>query len=258
MRRVPDFWLSVLTDLQSRGVEDILIACVDGLTGFAQAIEALYPQTIVQHCIIHQIRHTLRYVTWTDQTAFMQDLRRVYQAKTREEGERNLGELAEKWRRRYPAAIRSWETNWSELSSFFDFPAQIRRLIYTNNAIEGYHRQLRKVTKNKAVFLTPKSVRKLLYLAHRNIQKKWSAPIPNWAKIRNQLAIRFEGRFCSNQHEWVPAGFRLDPQTLTAADNVLSSYRRRMTERRKPPGQHRRSFQFGTLSAAVRSSPSGC
>ena len=136
-----------------------------------------------------------RYVTWTDQTAFMQDLRRVYQAKTREEGERNLGELAEKWRRRYPAAIRSWETNWSELSSFFDFPAQIRRLIYTNNAIEGYHRQLRKVTKNKAVFPTPKSVRKLLYLAHRNIQKKWSAPIPNWAKIRNQLAIRFEGRF---------------------------------------------------------------
>jgi len=190
-----NFWLSVLTDLQSRGVEDILIACVDGLTGFAQAIEALYPQTIVQRCIIHQIRHTLRYVTWTDQTAFMQDLRRVYQAKTREEGERNLHELAGKWRRRYPAAIRSWETNWNELSTFFDFPAQIRRLIYTNNAIEGYHRQLRKVTKNKAVFPTPKSVRKLLYLAHKNIQKKWSAPIPNWAKIRNQLAIRFEGRF---------------------------------------------------------------
>jgi transposase-like protein len=190
-----NFWLSVLSDLQSRGVEDILIACVDGLTGFPDAIEAIYPDTIVQRCIIHQIRHTLRYVTWSDQKEFMQDLRPVYQAKTREEGETNLLQLAEKWGDRYPAAIRSWENNWTELSTFFDFPAQIRRLIYTNNAIEGYHRQLRKVTKNKAVFPTPKSVRKLLYLAQMNIQKKWSMPIPNWAKIRNQLAIRFEGRF---------------------------------------------------------------
>ena len=190
-----NFWLSVLSDLQSRGVEDILIACVDGLTGFSAAIEAIYPETIVQRCIIHQIRHTLRYVTWSDQKEFMQDLKPVYQAKTREEGETNLLQLAETWVDRYPAAIRSWETNWTELSTFFDFPAQIRRLIYTNNAIEGYHRQLRKVTKNKAVFPTPKSVRKLLYLAQMNIQKKWSMPIPNWAKIRNQLAIRFEGRF---------------------------------------------------------------
>lgn len=190
-----NFWLSVLSDLQSRGVEDILIACVDGLTGFAEAIEAIYPETIVQRCIIHQIRHTLRYVTWSDQKEFMQDLRPVYQAKTREEGETNLLKLAEKWGDRYPAAIRSWENNWTELSTFFDFPAQIRRLIYTNNAIEGYHRQLRKVTKNKAVFPTPKSVRKLLYLAQMNIQKKWSMPIPNWARMRNQLAIRFEGRF---------------------------------------------------------------
>ena len=190
-----NFWLNVLTDLQSRGVEDILIACVDGLTGFPDAIGAIYPETIVQRCIIHQIRHTLRYVTWSDQKAFMKDLRQVYQAKTREEGETNLLKLAEEWGDRYPAAIRSWEHNWSELSAFFDYPAQIRRLIYTNNAIEGYHRQLRKVTKNKAVFPTPKSVRKLLYLAHANIQKKWTMPIPNWAKIRNQLAIRFDGRF---------------------------------------------------------------
>ena len=190
-----NFWLSVLSDLQNRGVEDILISCVDGLNGFTEAIEAVFPETIVQRCIIHQIRHTLRYVTWSDQKEFMQDLRPVYQAKTREEGETNLLQLAEKWGDRYPAAIRSWENNWTELSTFFDFPAQIRRLIYTNNAIEGYHRQLRKVTKNKGVFPTAKSVRKLLYLAQMNIQKKWSIPIPNWAKIRNQLAIRFEGRF---------------------------------------------------------------
>ena len=190
-----NFWLNVLSDLQSRGVDDILISCVDGLTGFSEAIEAIYPETIIQRCIIHQIRHTLRYVTWSDQKEFMRDLKPVYQGKTREEGEANLLKLAEKWGDRYPAAIRSWENNWTELSTFFDFPAQIRRLIYTNNAIEGYHRQLRKVTKNKGVFPTPKSVRKLLYLAHMNIQKKWSMPIPNWARIRNQLAIRFEGRF---------------------------------------------------------------
>ena len=190
-----NFWLNVLTDLQSRGVEDILIACVDGLTGFSAAIEAIFPQASVQRCVIHQIRHTLRYVTWSDQKEFMKDLKTVYQAKTREEGETNLLKLAETWGDRYPAAIRSWENNWTELSTFFDYPVQIRRLIYTTNAIEGYNRQLRKVTKTKAVFPTPKSIRKLLYLAHVDIQKKWSMPIANWAKIRNQLAIRFEGRF---------------------------------------------------------------
>jgi len=190
-----NFWLNVLTDLQSRGVEDILIACVDGLTGFSSAIEALFPQTSVQRCVIHQIRNTLRYVTWSDQKEFMQDLKTVYQAKTREEGETNLLKLAETWGDKYPAAIRSWENNWTELSTFFDYPAQIRRLIYTTNAIEGYNRQLRKVTKTTSVFPTPKSIRKLLYLAHVDIQKKWSMPIANWAKIRNQLAIRFEGRF---------------------------------------------------------------
>lgn len=190
-----NFWLNVLTDLQNRGVEDVLIACVDGLTGFADAIAAIFPQTLVQRCIIHQIRHTLRYVTWSDQKEFMRDLKSVYQAGTREEGETALLELLEKWGDKYPAAIRSWEDNWTELSTFFDYPAEIRRLIYTTNTIEGYNRQIRKVTKNKAVFPTPKSIRKLLYLAHQNIAKKWTMPIPHWAKIRNQLAIRFEGRF---------------------------------------------------------------
>lgn len=189
-----NFWLSVLNDLQSRGVDDVLIAGVDGLTGFTEALAAVFPQALVQRCIIHQIRHTLRYVTWKDQKAFLQDLKTVYQASTREEGETNLLQLAETWGPKYPAAIRSWEHNWSELSTFFDYPAEIRRLIYTTNAIEGYHRQLRKVSKNKSVFPTPKSVRKLLYLAQRDIAKKWTMPIPHWAKIRNQLAIRFAGR----------------------------------------------------------------
>lgn len=176
-------------------MEDLLIACVDGLTGFPQAIEAVFPQTIVQRCVIHQIRHTLRYVTWSDQKEFMRDLKGVYQASTREEAEANLLELGEKWGQIYPAAIRSWENNWVELSACFDYPAPIRRLIYTTNIIEGYNRQLRKVTKTKSIFPTAKSIRKLLYLAHSNIEKKWSKPIPNWARIRNQLAIRFEGRF---------------------------------------------------------------
>ena len=189
------FWLSVLSELAERGVKDILIACVDGLSGFGEAINATFPQTLVQRCVIHQIRHSLRYVTWSDQKEFMRDLKQVYRAPTREVGETHLLELAEKWGERYPAAIRSWESNWAELSTFFDYPAEIRRLIYTTNTIEGYNRQLRKVIKTKSLFPTDKSVRKLLYLVHQNIAKKWTMPIANWAKIRNQLAIRFEGRF---------------------------------------------------------------
>jgi putative transposase len=190
-----NFWLNVLADLERRGVEDVLIACVDGLSGFSEAIAAVFPQTLVQRCVIHQIRHSLRYVTWSDRREFVADLKTIYQAPTREMGETNLLKVAEKWSRKYPAAIRSWENNWTELSTFFDYPSEIRRLIYTTNTIEGYNRQLRKVTKNKALFPTPKSVRKLLYLAHQNIARKWTMPIANWAKIRNQFAIRFEGRF---------------------------------------------------------------
>lgn len=194
-----NYWLRVVSELQQRGVEDIFLACVDGLTGFSAAIAAVFPLTLVQRCIIHQIRHSLHYVTWSDQKEFMRDLRTVYQATNREEGETNLLKVAEKWNKKYPAALRSWENNWAELSTFFDYPAEIRRLIYTTNAIEGYNRQLRKVTKNKGLFPTPKAIRKLLYLAQVDIEKNWgpegTPPIPNWAKIRNQLAIRFEGRF---------------------------------------------------------------
>ena len=190
-----NFWLSVITDLQNRGVEDVFIAAVDGLQGFSDAIHAIFPQTEVQRCIIHQIRHSLKYVTWADRKAFTVDLKTVYQAATREEAEANLLKLEEAWRSKYGAAVKSWQNNWEELATFFQFPKEIRRLIYTTNTVEGYHRQLRKVIKNKSSFPTPQSARKLLYLATMDIIKKWSGPIRNWPLILNQLAIRYEDRW---------------------------------------------------------------
>ena len=190
-----NFWLNVLTDLQNRGVKDIFIATTDGLTGFSDAIQAVFPNTEIQRCVIHQIRTSLRYVAWKDNKAFVKDLKAVYKAPNRETAETNLLHLDEKWNDQYPMAVRSWENNWAELSTFFNFPAEIRRLIYTNNAIEAYHRQLRKVTKTKAVFPTSQAVRKLLYLANVHITKKWTRPLVDWPLILNQLAIRFEDRF---------------------------------------------------------------
>ncbi len=189
-----NFWLSVITDLQNRGVEDIFIAAIDGLSGFSDAIHAIFPQTRVQRCVIHQIRTSLKYVVWKDRKAFTATLKTVYQASTREEAEANLLKLEETWGTKYGSAIKSWQNNWEELATFFEFPKEIRRLIYTTNTIEGYHRQLRKVIKNKSSFSTPQAVRKLFYLATMDITKKWSAPIRNWPKILNQLAIRFEDR----------------------------------------------------------------
>jgi putative transposase len=188
------FWLNVLGQLQARGVEDLLIACVDGLSGFKEAIKAVFPGARVQRCVVHQIRNSLRYVTYTDQDDFMRDLKLVYQASTRDAAETALLKLAETWGDRYAIAVRSWENHWPELSLFFDFPFEIRRMIYTTNAIEGYNRQIRKVTKNRTVFPTEESVRKAFFLAHRDIAKKWTMPVPNWAKILNQLVIFFDGR----------------------------------------------------------------
>lgn len=190
-----NFWLSVITDLQARGVEDIFIACIDGLTGFKEAIHAIFPATEIQRCIIHQIRHSLLYVAWKDRKAFVADLKAIYQASTREEAESNLLQLGETWGKKYAIAVKSWENNWEDLATFFYYPAEIRRLIYTTNAIEGYNRGLRKVVKTKSSFPTPEAARKLLYLAHQNITNKWTMPIQNWADILNQLAIRFVGRF---------------------------------------------------------------
>jgi len=189
-----NFWLSVVTDLQTRGVQDVFIACVDGLNGFTEAIHAVFPKTIIQRCIIHQIRSSLKYVASKDQKPFISDLKAIYKAATREEAELNLLKLGETWGHQYAIAVRSWENNWSELAAFFDYPAEIRRVIYTTNAIEGYNRQLRKVIKTKGCFPSPDSAAKLLYLAQHNVTKKWTRPIPNWAKILNQLVIRFEDR----------------------------------------------------------------
>ena len=189
------FWLAVVTELHARGVQDIFIACMDGLTGFRDAVLAVFPKTLIQRCIMHQIRASLKYVTWKDQKAFMADLRPVYQAATRDEAELALMALDEKWSGKYAMAVKSWQTHWEELATCFQFTPELRRLIYTNNNVESYHRQLRKVTKNKAVFPTPEAVCKLLFLAMRNITAKWTMPVPNWATILNQLVIRFQGRF---------------------------------------------------------------
>ncbi len=188
------FWTSILGELQARGVKDILIACMDGLTGFPDALRAVFPKTVVQRCIVHQIRNSLKYVVYKDQDAFIRDLKAIYQAPSRDQAETALLNLAETWGDKYPSAVKSWETNWPELSAFFDFPPEIRRLIYTNNGIESYNRQLRKVTKNKAVFPTNESARKLLFLAHRDLAKKWTMPLPNWANILNQLVVYFPSR----------------------------------------------------------------
>lgn len=189
-----NFWLSVITDLQSRGVKDIFIACMDGLSGFKEALLAVFPNTHIQRCVIHQIRTSLKYIAWIDRQAFMTDLKQVYQAPTREGAEAQLRQLAEKWSDKYAIVIRSWQNNWDDLATFFDYPVEIRRLIYTTNSVENYHRQLRKVTKSKSVFPTPEAVRKLFFLAHRDILKSWTLPMHNWPLILSQLAIRFEGR----------------------------------------------------------------
>ena len=189
-----NFWLSVITDLQSRGVKDILIACMDGLTGFKEAVLAVFPKTDIQRCIIHQIRNSLKYISWKDKKAFIADLKAIYQAPTREAAEGNLRKLKEIWNNQYAVAIRSWDNNWEDLATFFDYPAAIRRMIYTTNTVEGYNRQLRKVTKSRSSFPTGEAVRKLLFLANRDIIKKWTNPMTDWPSILNQLVIRFGER----------------------------------------------------------------
>jgi len=189
-----NFWLSVITDLQNRGVEDVFIACVDGLAGFKEAILSVFPHTHVQRCIVHQIRNSLKYVPWKDRKAFVADLKTIYRATTREAAEANLCKLEETWGDLYPTSVKSWQNNWEDLATMFEFSADIRRLIYTTNAVEGYHRQIRKVIKNKASFPNPEAARKLLYLATHDIVRKWTTPVYNWTPILSQIAILFEDR----------------------------------------------------------------
>ena len=188
------FWLSILNGLKNRGVEDTLIACVDGLTGFPQAIEAVFPDTEIQQCIIHQIRNTTKFVSCKELKPLMADLKRVYAAPTEEIALAELDGFDEKWSGKYPKIAKSWKDNWANLSTYFKYPEAVRRLIYTTNTIEGFNRQLRKVTKSKTVFPSDESLLKMLYLAMVDITKKWTGHRQDWGQIHSQLEIFFEER----------------------------------------------------------------
>ncbi len=192
------FWLSVLTDLQQRGVKDILIACIDNLRGFEEAISSIYPKTEVQSCIVHQVRNTLKYVASKDSKAVIADVKLIYRAASKELAEEQLDNLEKKWGSKYPIVIKSWGTNWHKLSTFFKYAADIRRLIYTTNTIEGFHRQIRKVTKTKGAFTNDMALLKLVYLASQRIAEKWTMPLQNWSLTIQQLSIIFEGRVPTN------------------------------------------------------------
>ena len=188
------FWLSILNGLKKRGVEDILIACVDGLTGFPQAIEAVFPETEIQQCIIHQIRNTTKFVSYKELKPLMADLKRVYAAPTEEIALAELDSFDEKWSGKYPKIAKSWKDNWANLSTYFKYPEAVHRLIYTTNAIEGFNRQLRKVTKSKTVFPSDESLLKMLYLVMIDITKKWRGHRQDWGQIHSQLEMFFEER----------------------------------------------------------------
>lgn len=188
------FWLNVLTELKSRGVQDVYLFCVDGLKGFQEAIAAVYPKAGIQRCIIHQIRYSTRFVGYKDIKALMADLKPVYTAVTEDEAVTNLQKFKERWEKKYPSCVKTWEDNWDILSTFFAYPAEIRKIIYTTNIIEGLNRQFRQVTKNKPSFTNDESLRKMLYLASKNIVKRWTQRCRNWDVVLNHLNIMFEGR----------------------------------------------------------------
>jgi putative transposase len=188
------FWLQVLTDLQNRGIEDIFIASIDNLQGFAEAIETIFPQTEVQLCVVHQIRNSQKYLSYKDVKPFMKDLQGVYRATTKEQAERCLDQLAANWGQRYPKVIESWRKNWPRLSNYFQYNKEIRRIMYTTNIIEGFHRQLRAVTKTKGAFQSEDALMKLLFLVQENITAKWNKPVHNWNQTLAQLSIIFGER----------------------------------------------------------------
>ena len=188
------FWMSVLSDLKERGVEDILIACVDGLKGFPKAIQSTFPGAQVQLCIVHMIRNSLKYVIHKDRKAIMADLKLVYKAPNQEVAYNQLQAFEETWGKKYPIVVKSWKDNWENLSHFFLYPHEIRRVIYTTNPVESFHAQIRKVTRNKPSFTSENALIKLVYCAIQKITDKWNMPIPNWALTLSQLDIYFEGR----------------------------------------------------------------
>ena len=188
------FWLQVVTELKNRGVQDIFIACVDGLKGFPEAIEAVFPKTAVQLCIVHLVRYSLNYVSWKLRKDVAADLRTIYTAATTEEAATRLDEFEEKWGTDYPSIVQSWRRNWDRITPFFDYPPEIRRVIYTTNAIESVNMSLRKITKNRGSFPSDDALLKLFYLALNNISKKWTMPIQNWKAALNRFTIQFEDR----------------------------------------------------------------
>lgn len=188
------FWMQILSDLQQRGVEDILICCIDNLKGFAEAIESMYPQTDVQLCIVHQMRNSFKYMSFKDQREFSRDLKRIYRAATVGQAWQYLEQAEQKWGKRYAIVFKSWKANWERLMAFMKYPAEIRRLIYTNNTIESYHRMVRKVTKTKGIYTNEKAILKQVYLATQNIEAKWNGKVYKWSIIRRQLAMYFGDR----------------------------------------------------------------
>ena len=188
------FWLQVLTDLSQRGIEDILIASIDNLRGFGDAIENIFPKTEVQLCIVHQIRNSIKYIPWKHSREFLKDLKQVYKASNLELAEHNLDLLENKWGKQYPIVIQSWRNNWTRLSQYFKYPEPIRKLVYTTNTVEGYHRMIRKVTKSKGAFTSDMAMLKLVYLATINFNKRWVNMLHNWHLIINQICIYFENR----------------------------------------------------------------
>ena len=188
------FWLQVVTELKNRGLQDIFIACVDGLKGFPEAIETIYPKTKVQLCIVHMVRHSLNYVSWKMRKEVAADLRAIYASGTVDQASAALDGFEERWGKDYPSIAQSWRRNWSRITPFFDYPPEIRRVIYTTNAIESVNMSLRKITKNRGSFPSDESLIKLFYLALRNISQKWSMPIRDWKAALNRFSIEFEDR----------------------------------------------------------------
>ena len=187
------YWLSVLNELKNRGVEDVLIFSVDNLTGISEAIQSVYSKSEIQKCVVHQIRNSLKHVSWKDRKAITEDLKYIYKAASEKEGLAALEDFEEKWKK-YPHVASSWKRNWSELSTFFKFPEELRRIIYTTNPIESLNRSIKKVTRNKAVFPNEQAVNKVVYLAVQQATKKWTSRLHQWPMIYSQLVIFFEDR----------------------------------------------------------------
>ena len=188
------YWSQILVSLKERGVKDIIIACTDGLKGFENASLSVFPKTELQLCIIHQIRHSLRYIASKDQKAFMADLKPVYRASSKQSAEEYLLDLDEKWGKKYPSVLKSWHHNWERLSAYFKYDPAVRKVIYTTNAVEGLHRMVRKYTKSKGAFTSQNALAKIVFCAYKTIQRKWNMPIPNWGLIASQLDIHFPDR----------------------------------------------------------------